>query len=314
MFSKDSVNLVFRNYKIKAECTSVEHTQTTSRAKIKLGERCKIKDLTKYIPEIAFLLGQKYEPAIDHDYKNQEIIFTFISESRDKVFLDKIMKHDSQFHIGQTYVGENVSLFMPDCPHILIGGSTGSGKTVLMKSIIKNIQRLNADKKYTKDNIFIFDPKKNEFFNQKNSKVFSDIDSYITFLDSLIKAMDYRIRFSNEDCKFDYKTVPPYFLIIDELSDIVMSDPSGEFKRKLCFLAQKCRSADIFIIAATQRPAANLIDGNIKANFPVRITCRTASHIDSKIILDEVGAEKLMGRGDAIMKMNGQVTRFQVAI
>jgi S-DNA-T family DNA segregation ATPase FtsK/SpoIIIE len=79
-------------------------------------------------------------------------------------------------------------------------------------------------------------------------------------------------------------------------------------------LAQKCRAAKIHIILATQRPSVNVISGTIKANFPARIACRVASHVDSKVILDSSGAENLLGKGDAMLRDNTRfLERFQVA-
>src|ERR1019366_4407113 len=94
----------------------------------------------------------------------------------------------------------------------------------------------------------------------------------------------------------------------------IMQDDKNEFYTLLCRLAQKCRAAGIYCIIATQRPSADIIKGAIKANFPARISCQVASHVDSKVILDATGAELLAGLGDAIIRnYNNNFQRFQAA-
>jgi S-DNA-T family DNA segregation ATPase FtsK/SpoIIIE len=106
----------------------------------------------------------------------------------------------------------------------------------------------------------------------------------------------------------------PIVVIIDEFADLIMQDKANMFHDLLCRLAQKCRAARIHIILATQRPSVNVISGIIKANFPARIACRVASHVDSKVILDASGAENLLGKGDAMVRDNfRQNERFQIA-
>jgi S-DNA-T family DNA segregation ATPase FtsK/SpoIIIE len=103
-------------------------------------------------------------------------------------------------------------------------------------------------------------------------------------------------------------------VIIDEFADLIMQDKEDQFYVALCRLAQKCRAARIHIILATQRPSVNIINGSIKANFPARIACKVASHVDSKVILDTSGAENLLGKGDALIRDNFRhLERFQVA-
>jgi S-DNA-T family DNA segregation ATPase FtsK/SpoIIIE len=93
-----------------------------------------------------------------------------------------------------------------------------------------------------------------------------------------------------------------------------MQDSDKKLYNSLLLLAQKCRAAKIYIIMSTQRPAANIINGNIKANFPARIACKVASKVDSRVILDNVGAEYLRGNGDAyIISNNYYMERFQCA-
>ncbi len=104
-------------------------------------------------------------------------------------------------------------------------------------------------------------------------------------------------------------------VIIDEYADLIAaSDNNGnrqEFERTLNMLAQRVRNLGIHLIIATQRPSAKIVTGSIKANFPCRISFRLASHIDSLTILDETGAEELLGRGDMVLKTESKQTRIQ---
>ena len=134
----------------------------------------------------------------------------------------------------------------------------------------------------------------------------------IEILDSLLSSMNQRYNLLRNGSNI--KNFPFGVFIIDEFADLIMQDKDDLFYNKLCQLAQKCRAARLSIIIATQRPSYNVIDGTIKANFPARISCRTASHVDSKVVLDSVGAENLLGQGDALLKDNSRfMERFQIA-
>jgi S-DNA-T family DNA segregation ATPase FtsK/SpoIIIE len=132
------------------------------------------------------------------------------------------------------------------------------------------------------------------------------------FLDMLIDTMEERYAMMRSGKPV---TDFPYILfMVDEFADLIMQDKDDLFFMKLCRLAQKCRAARISIILSTQRPSVNIINGAIKANFPARIACKVASHVDSKVILDVTGAENLLGKGDALLRDNFRhMERFQVA-
>ena len=110
----------------------------------------------------------------------------------------------------------------------------------------------------------------------------------------------------------DWAPTAQIFVFIDEIVDLLLQDSSGELKSMLIYLTQKSRAAGIYFVAATQRPSADILSSVIKSNFPARIACKTASRVDSRIILDSGGAENLLGKGDAIVK-NHQYSnqRFQ---
>jgi S-DNA-T family DNA segregation ATPase FtsK/SpoIIIE len=212
--------------------------------------------------------------------------------------------------LGQTDDGQNIWMDLSANPHMLVAGTTGSGKSVLLHNIVANM--LHSDKCV----IDLVDPKNIEFFkyeqlNNKDVRVYYSYEEALDLLDTLIAVMEKRYQLIRDGVT----TFPPILIIIDELADLIMQDEGDKpFFKKLCRLSQKCRAANISIILATQRPSVNIINGAIKANFPARIACRVSSRVDSRVILDQCGAEKLIGKGDSLLKDNFRdMQRFQVA-
>ncbi len=195
-------------------------------------------------------------------------------------------------------------------PHLLISGTTGSGKSTLMHNIIANLLNYNAV------DLYLVDPKQIEFVDYKNKfkkiVVRNTYDEAVELLSNALDTMEYRYCMMRKGLSAD--TMTPIVIMIDEFADLIMQDKGETFYTVLCRLAQKCRAAKIHLILATQRPSVNIINGTIKANFPARIACRVASHVDSKVILDASGAENLLGKGDALVRDNDRfLERFQVA-
>lgn len=197
-------------------------------------------------------------------------------------------------------------------PHLLIGGTTGSGKSVFLNNIILNLMAVSVNEPV---NIILIDPKRVEFtpykeISQLSHPIITDVDEARAILEEAEQLMDERYeRVTKVSVRniFEYndqqeEKMPFLFIIIDEFSDLVMQDKSGQIKKSIIRLAQKSRAVGIHVIIATQRPSSDVIDGLIKANFPARITFKTSSKVDSRIILDENGAENLLGKGDMIVK------------
>ena len=217
----------------------------------------------------------------------------------------------------------------PSTPHVLICGSTGSGKSVCLISMIEYAKLAGFD------NIEIFDPK-HEFLSFKgmNVSVYNDIEDIETVMESLVEEMNNLVKSGKTK-----KTL----IIFDEFADAVANSRSGndlkvyenvfesykkngqpKFKREvskikksleenLRILLQKGRSSGYRIVAATQRASVKVITGDAKVNFPVQICFKVPKEIDSKVILDESGAESLAGKGDGLLKSpqyNG-IVRFQ---
>jgi S-DNA-T family DNA segregation ATPase FtsK/SpoIIIE len=213
--------------------------------------------------------------------------------------------------LGKGAGGEAIAADLTRMPHLLIAGATGSGKTVCLNSIICCLLLQNSP-----DDVrfIMIDPKRVELvtFNgvpQLLAPVVVDTDKAIKALRWLNQEMDSRYRqFAqagarniegyNKD-RSPGEGLPYLVLLIDELADLMMT-ASDEVEHTLCRLAQLARATGIHLVVATQRPSVDVVTGLIKANFPTRISFAVTSQVDSRTILDMVGAEKLLGRGDML--------------
>lgn len=220
--------------------------------------------------------------------------------------------------LGEDLQNNPVWIDLATHPHTLIAGCSGSGKSVLLKNIINNLLTQSFIK------IYLVDPKQVEFskfqeYKDKVCCVVSENEEVIDLLDHLIKTMEQRYSLMASLGINSWKDKKTLFnkiiVVIDEIADLFLNSKNGKLIKELVLkLAQKARAAGIFLIAATQRPSADIVDGNIKANFPARLACKTASAIDSRIVLDKKGAELLLGKGDCLIQSSEhEMKRFQVA-
>lgn len=223
--------------------------------------------------------------------------------------------------VGKTTSGEIATLDLAKMPHLLIAGTTGSGKSVCLNTIICSIlyQATPEEVKF-----IIIDPKKVEMTLYRSLENYyllgtEDIDepivttpeNAILALKALEKEMDRRynvladaiVRNIDEyNLRMEKSRLPimPYIvLIVDELADLMMMS-AKDVEAPIARLAQLARAVGIHLVIATQRPSVDVITGIIKANFPARIAFQVATKIDSRTILDTMGAEKLIGRGDML--------------
>ncbi len=196
-------------------------------------------------------------------------------------------------------------------PHMLIAGQTGSGKSVLLSSMISTLLF-----KTTPDEVrlILVDPKRVELTRFDDiphllTPVLTDPEKVVSSFKWAIKEMDRRyellakqgarnLELYNQTVEEENK-MPYVLIIIDELADIMLYAPS-EVEDKICRLAQMARATGIHLVLATQRPSVDVITGLIKANIPCRISFAVASNADSRVILDMPGAEKLLGKGDML--------------
>ena len=231
-------------------------------------------------------------------------------------------KHDIPLLLGKTVSGENIFTDLAKTPHLLIAGATGSGKSVCINTIVMSIL-MNADPDEIK--LLMIDPKKVELTGYSKlphmvAPVITEPHGAYAALQWLVKEMQQRYdilkqlglrnitAFNNRKLNPELEeslsiTIPqhmPFIVcIIDEFADLMMVS-SADLETPIARIAQMARAVGIHLILATQRPSREVITGIIKANFPSRIAFKVASRINSQIILDETGAETLLGNGDLL--------------
>jgi len=220
--------------------------------------------------------------------------------------------------LGKDLVGQPFVTDIKKLPHLLIAGTTGSGKSVGINAMILSLLYRNDP-----DNLklILIDPKMLEF------SIYNDIPHLLTpviiepkkaiiALANLVKEMERRYKLMAKEKvknidnynikakKEDLEHMPFIVVVIDELADLMMTG-GKEVEYSIARLAQMARAAGIHIIVATQRPSVDVVTGLIKANLPARLSYRVGQKIDSKVILDAMGAEALLGRGDALFTPPG---------
>ena len=212
--------------------------------------------------------------------------------------------------LGKGAGGEAVVGDMAKMPHLLIAGATGSGKTVCLNAIICCILMNNTPSEVK---FIMIDPKRVELTPYNSmphlaAPVIVDVDKAIGALKWMAGEMDRRYKqmasvtarnIEAYNKKPGVEKMPFLVLVIDELADLMMAG-FDDVEHLLCRLAQMARAVGIHLVVATQRPSVDVITGLIKANFPTRISFAVTSQVDSRTILDSVGAEKLLGRGDML--------------
>jgi S-DNA-T family DNA segregation ATPase FtsK/SpoIIIE len=222
---------------------------------------------------------------------------------------------------GNTVVGDLTRM-----PHLLIAGATGSGKSVCINALIAGMlfQATPEELKY-----ILIDPKRVEFSMFQDMPhllvpVVTESDHATSALRWAVAEMETRYKlfashtvrniadFNGRAPEMGLNPLPYIVIVIDELADLMMV-AAGEIEELICRIAQLARAVGIHLLVATQRPSADIITGLIKANIPSRIAFAVSSSIDSRVILDETGAEKLLGRGDMLYLPveAGRATRLQ---
>lgn len=229
--------------------------------------------------------------------------------------------------VGEDIGGRAVDLIFssPDSPHLMIAGTTGSGKSVALETIL-----LGAVRHYTTDELRVMavDPKGTELtFLEGDDHLLGGIglDSHDAgeMLDRAVEEMRHRYELFRERRVRDLaqfnaaasEPIPWWLIVLDEYADLTLGDEQRALvETPMVRIAQRARAAGIHVILATQRPSAEVIRPVIRSNFPAQLALRVRSAVDSRIVIDEGGAEALAGKGDALLRTARSITRVQCAI
>jgi len=227
----------------------------------------------------------------------------------------KNVKSKLRLGLGQDVSGSAITADLGAMPHLLIAGTTGSGKSVCVNAIITCLLLQNTPQELK---FVMIDPKRVEltYYNgipHLLAPVIVELENVVGSLKWISREMDDRYRkfaregvrniseFNKRMEKTHQQGLPYLVVVIDELADLMMLAPD-ETERLITRMAQLARATGIHLVIATQRPSVDVVTGIIKANFPARIAFAVASSVDSRVILDQPGAERLLGRGDMLFQ------------
>jgi S-DNA-T family DNA segregation ATPase FtsK/SpoIIIE len=246
---------------------------------------------------------------------NEQIALVALRDGIENESFQRLEGRPLRFALGQDVAGNAIAADLAAMPHLLIAGTTGSGKSVCVNAIIACLLINN-----TPDNlrILMVDPKRVELTGYDGvphliAPVVTEMERVVGALQWTTREMDQRyhkfaeigarnISEYNQRMVENGQRVLPYLVvIIDELADLMMLAPD-ETERTITRMAQLARATGIHMVISTQRPSVDVVTGLIKANFPARIAFATASGTDSRVIIDQPGAERLLGRGDMLFQ------------
>lgn len=317
-----------KSFNVDASVVQVTQGPAVTRYEIQPAVGVKVSSIVRLSDDIALNLRAKSirieapipgKAAVGIEVENEKINTVTIKEIiGSKEFKDA--KSKITFAVGRDIAGKSIVADLKSMPHLLIAGSTGSGKSVCINSIITSIL-YKADPDEVK--LVLIDPKVVELGNYNGIPhllvpVVTEPSKAAATLNWAVSEMTKRYKVFAETHTRDLagynqhmrengeeeKVMPQVVIIIDELADLMMAAPS-QVEESICRLAQMARAAGMHLIVATQRPSVDIITGVIKANIPSRIAFAVSSQFDSRTILDMSGAEKLVGKGDMLFNPLG---------
>ncbi len=338
------VEKTLRDFDVDAAVTRVTRGPTVTRFEVELGSGVKVNRILNLVDDIAYALASPEIRIIAPIPGRSAIGIEVPNPERDLVTLGDILslaevqarKEPLIAALGKDIAGQPVLVNIPEMPHLLLAGATGSGKSccintlivsILFKSSPDDVKFLMIDPKYVELSHFngiphllapvINEPKK---ASAALSWVVKEMEErYKTLSRAGVKNIEfYKSEYENglkkemdEEGKPLFHPMNYIVVIIDELADLMMVSPV-EVEESIARIAQMARAVGIHLVVATQRPSVDVVTGLIKANIPSRIAFTVASQADSRVILDTGGAEKLVGHGDMLFLPSGRAKPIRV--
>lgn len=332
----DKLQRTFESFGVGVTVTDASCGPTVTRYELLPDQGVKVKTITALADDIKLALAAPEirieapipgKAAVGIEVPNKKNVPVLL---RDLIDTDEFRKCKSNlaFAVGKDISGGTIVSDIASMPHMLIAGATGSGKSVCINSLIMSIiyKAKPSDVK-----LIMIDPKRVELTGYNGIPhllvpVVTDVKKANGALNWAIAEMDDRYRRfadNNVNNLASYNTLmeerfyeegnegecpdklPQIVLIVDELNDLMMTANSKEVEAAICRLTQLARASGIHVVLATQRPSVNVITGTIKANIPTRIAFSVSSIVDSRTIIDQAGAEKLLGKGDMLFFPSG---------
>jgi DNA segregation ATPase FtsK/SpoIIIE, S-DNA-T family len=308
---------------------------TVTRYELELKPGVKVKQLTSRDKDIAYAMATPDVRILAPIPGKQAIGVEVPNEVRQMVALGDILAspearraaHPLEVAVGRDITGKAVMMNLATMPHILIAGQTGAGKSSCLNSLITSILMRSTPEQVR---MILIDPKRVEMGQYQRlphllTEVVANPKKAANALAWAVKEMERRYDLLHEvgfrditgynaahdrgELKADpdqpdYPRLPFILVVVDELADLMMV-AARDVEESICRLAQMARAVGIHLVIATQRPSVNVITGLIKANVPARLAFAVSSATDSRVILDQMGAEKLVGKGDMLLLEGG---------
>lgn len=317
-----AINGIFQDFKIGAQVEGYTVGPSVTRYNIKYDPNVSAKAIERIVDDISIRLGgvsARFEAVVEGQYTsgleipNAKITPVSFKEVYEK--LPDVKKHPLAVAFGKSINGDVICADFNDFPHILVAGTTGSGKSVFVNSLITSLIMRNSPDDLK---LVLIDPKQVEFSKYRDiphllCPVINDATQAKLVLQKLVDEMNDRYAaFNNaEGCtslkeyneyasEHGLEKMPFIIVFVDEYADLV--DTCKEIGQPVVMIGQKARACGIHMLIATQRPSTNVVTGVIKGNLPTHVALMTSSAVDSCTIVNEGGAEKLLGKGDMLVQ------------
>lgn len=314
------IEQTLQSFGITAKVIDVKVGPTVTQYAVNIALGTKVAKIANLKNDLALALATRGDIRIEAPIPGTSYVgIEFANPVSVVVQIRELMEHLVPLHkslglgvvIGKAIDGSAVTTDIQKAPHVLVAGTTGSGKSVLTNTFITSLLMTR-----TPDEVrfILVDPKQVEFSDYNGiphllTPVIVDVDQVLNALKWAVAEMDRRYTIFRQarvrnligyNQLMGFSALPYIVIVIDEMADLMLS-LGRDLETQIVKLAQKARATGIHLILATQRPSVDVITGLIKANIPTRVGLKVATQIDSRVILDSIGAESLLGKGDLLL-------------